>query len=295
MWFAVLSGSYENRFRRAKDRHSMPFKHHPSKASLLSVLNGTADAAEQKAVSEHIALCPRCSIVSERHGLLLRELDAYSQLAPQSKQTQAKSEPLAFPKKATAKTIAARIASGAIAAAALIIIYAWPRHIQTVSAAELLSRAETAQETSDTSQHSYRMNVGSTTCLTTDETWSQPEDSHSGLCGRLHAQLLKTHWDDQRMLSARSYRQWHDSLSQRKDSVLHQEQYWTVKTDTDEGLLRSASLRVRSSDYRPVGLTLKFAALESVSVTESEPTERHVYVPPTRTDTSVKTDSLQHG
>ena len=272
----------------------MPFKHHPSKASLLSVLNGTADAAEQKAVSEHIALCPRCSIVSERHGLLLRELDAYSQLAPQSKQTQAKSKPLAFPKKATAKTIAVRIASGAIAAAALIIIYAWPRHIQTVSAAELLSRAETAQETSDTSQHSYRMNVGSTTCLTTDETWSQPEDSHSGLCGRLHAQLLKTHWDDQRMLSARSYRQWHDSLSQRKDSVLHQEQYWTVKTDTDEGLLRSASLRVRSSDYRPVGLTLKFATLEAVSVTEREPTERHLYVRPAQTDTSVKTDSLQH-
>jgi hypothetical protein len=272
----------------------MPFKHHPSKASLLSVLNGTADAAEQKSVSDHIAVCPRCSIVSERHGLLLRELGTYRDLSPQSKQTQAKSKPLAFPKKTTTKTIAARVVGGAVAAAALIILYAWPRHIQTVSAAELLSRAEASQETVDSSQHSYRMNVGSTTCLTTDATWSQPGDSRSDLCGRLHGQLLKTHWDDRRMLSARSYRQWHDSLSQRRDSVLHQEPYWTVKTDTDEGLLRSASLRVRSSDYRPVGLTLEFAALESVSVTESEPTERHVYVPAMQTNMSVKTESLEH-
>ncbi|MBB5318482.1 hypothetical protein [Tunturibacter empetritectus] len=169
------------------------------------------------------------------------------------------------------------------------MISAWPRHIQTVSAAELLSRAEAAQETADASQHSYRLKVGAATCLTTDATWSRP-----GLCGRLHGQLLKTHWDDRRMLSARSYRQWHDSLSLRRDSVSHQEPYWTVKTDTDEGLLRSASLRVRSSDYRPVRLTLEFAALESVSVVENEPTERHVYVPAVETDMSVKTESLQH-
>jgi hypothetical protein len=272
----------------------MPFKQHPSQASILSVLNGTADEAERRAVSEHIAVCPRCSVVSRRHALLLRELGTYNQLSPQTKQAQANSKSLAFPKKTSAKTTAARIAGGAIAAAALIMISAWPRHIQTVSAAELLSRAEAAQETADTSQHSYRMNVGSTTCLTTDATWSQSGDSRSNLCDRLHGQLLKTHWDDRRMLSARSYRQWHDSLSHRRDSVLHREPYWTVKTDTDEGLLRSASLRVRSSDYRPVGLTLEFAALESVSVVESEPAERHVYVPAMETEMSVKTEGLQH-
>jgi hypothetical protein len=271
----------------------MPFKRHPSQALILSVLNGTADEAEQRVVSEHIAVCSRCRVVSERHGLLLRELGTYSQLTSQS-QAQANSKSLAFPKRTTAKAITAWIAGGAIAATTLIMISPWPRHIQTVSAAELLSRAEAAQETADISQHSYRMNVGSTTCLTTDATWSEPEDSHSDLCGRLHGQLLKTHWDDRRMLSARSYRRWHDSLSRRKDSILHQEPYWTVKTDTDEGLLRSASLRVRSSDYRPVGLTLEFAALEPVSVVENEPAERHVYVPAMATDMSVKTQNLQH-
>ena len=232
----------------------MLFKHHPPKALILSVLNGTADGAEQTAVSNHIAVCARCRVVSERHGLLLRELGTYSRLTSRSTQAQAKSRSLALPQRATAKTIAVRIAGGAMAAAALIMISAWPRHIQTVSAAELLSRAEAAQETANTSQHSYRLHVGATSCLTTDATWSRSGDSRSDPCGRLHGQLLKTPWDDLRMLSARSYRQWHDSLSQRRDSVLHQEPYWTVKTDTNEGLLRSASLRVRSSDYRPVGL-----------------------------------------
>lgn len=272
----------------------MPFKQHPSQASIFSVLNGTADEAERRSVSEHIAVCPRCGVVSRRHGLLLRELRTYSQFTSQSKQAQANPRSLAFPQKTSGKVIRTWIAGGAIAAAALIMISVWPRHIQTVSAAELLSRAEAAQETADNSQHSYRMNVGSTTCLTTDATWSQPGESRSDLCARLHGQLLTTHWDDRRMLSARSYRQWHDSLSKRRDSVLHQEPYWTVKTDTDEGLLRSASLRVRSSDYRPVGLTLEFAALESVSVVENEPTERHIYVPVMETDVSVKTESLQH-
>jgi hypothetical protein len=272
----------------------MPFKLHPSEESLLSVLNGTAAGAERRAVSEHIAVCPRCSVVFERHGLLLRELGSYTRLSLPSKQTQAKPESLAFPRRTAAKTIAIRIAGGAIAATALIMMSAWPRHIQTVSAAELLSRAEAAQETADTSQHFYRMNVGSTTCLTADATWSQLGDRPSNQCGQLHSQLLKTHWDDRRMLSARSYRQWHDSLSQRKDSVLHQEPYWTVKTDTNEGLLRSASLKVRSSDYRPVGLTLEFAALESVFVVENESTQRHVYMPAVLHDMSVKPESLQH-
>jgi hypothetical protein len=272
----------------------MPFKQHPSQASILSVLNGTANEAERRTVSEHIVVCSRCSVVSRRHGLLLRKLGTFSQLTSQSKQAQASPRSLASPQKTSGKITGIWIAGGAIAAAMLIMISVWPRHIQTVSAAELLSKAEMAQETADNSQHSYRMNIGSTSCLTTDATWSQPRDSRSDLCGRLHGQLLKAHWDDRRMLSARSYRQWHDSLSQRRDSVLHQDPYWTVKTDTDEGLLRSASLRVRSSDYRPVGLTLEFAALESVSVVESEPAERHIYVPSMETDVSGKTESLQH-
>ncbi|MBB6142842.1 hypothetical protein HNQ77_000780 [Silvibacterium bohemicum] len=184
--------------------------------------------------------------------------------------------------------------AGAIAAALLIMIFAWPKHIQTVSAAELLSRAEAAQEDTRAGQHSYRLNVGASTCSTTDASWSQPTDSDSDLCGRVRVQLLKAHWDDRRMLSARSYRQWHDSLSRRRDSVLHQEPYWTIKTDTDQGLLRSASLSVRSSDYRPVGLTLEFAGLERVSVIESEPAaERRVYVPSREPETTVKGESVQ--
>src|ERR1700722_4815298 len=124
MWFAVLSENYGNRFRRAKDRDPMPFKHHPSEALILSALNGTADEAERRAVSEHIAVCTRCSVVSERHGLLLRELGTYSQLTSQSKQAQANSKSLTFPKRTTAKTKTAW-AGGAIAAAALIMISAW--------------------------------------------------------------------------------------------------------------------------------------------------------------------------
>jgi hypothetical protein len=138
------------------------------------------------------------------------------------------------------------------------------------------------------------LNVGATTCNTADANWSQSMDASSNPCTRVRGRLLKANWDDRQMLSAHSYRKWHDALAWRRDSVLHQEPYWTLKTDTDRGLLRSASLRVRSSDYRPVELTLEFTAMEPVSVVEGESTERRVYVPAAQPDKQAKGESLQH-
>jgi hypothetical protein len=54
----------------------MPFKRHPSHAVLLSVLNHTAPADEQKLVMAHLTNCIRCRKVANRYEVTLRELNA---------------------------------------------------------------------------------------------------------------------------------------------------------------------------------------------------------------------------
>jgi hypothetical protein len=272
----------------------MPFKHHPSEALILSVLNGTASSAEQTRVSDHVAVCSRCRNVSERKRVLLRGLNDFSRSSLPRERIDEAASTLSFPKRKISKLAVFRFAGSAIAASLFIVILAWPRHIQTVSAAELLSRAETAEVNTATDQHFYRLHVGATACDTGDAYWSEVADSNVSPCTRFRDELHKTNWDDRQMMSARSYRKWHDALTQRRDSVLHQEPYWTLKTDTDQGLLRSASLRVRSSDYRPVELILEFAALQSVSVVEDNPAERHIYVPAAEPAQLAKSEYLQH-
>lgn len=270
----------------------MPFKHHPSTASILSVLNGTAHASEERLILAHFAACSRCHAVAERHRSLLRELSEFSQLSIQSHRDLAPSNLRSFPIKRKSMSTAVRFAGGAIAASLFILFFAWPRKIQVVSAAELLSKAE-ASETNLSNNRQYRLNVGTTTCNTTDSEWSQPIGSSFGLCTHVRSELLQAHWNDHQMLSAHSYRKWHDSLVQHQDSVLHHEPYWTLKTDTNQGPLRSASLRVRSSDYRPVELTLEFSELQPISVVEEKPTERHLHVPVAEADKQVHSERLQ--
>jgi hypothetical protein len=252
----------------------MPFKHHPSESLLLSVLNGTA-ASERDDVSAHLAVCARCRSVAERYGAILSDLRGMDGTATGHHRDMRPIGPpvrtVRFP-----KALVFKAAGGALAASLLLLIFGWPRHIQTVSANEILSRVETAQGTTTGARHFYRLRMGQTTCSTSDAHWGQDVSLNTSPCARAHLQLLQTHWNDREMLSARSYRQWHDGLSKHRDFIYHQEPYWTIKTDTDEGSLRSASLRVRASDYHPVELTLEFASLDPISVVEDEPSELKV-------------------
>jgi hypothetical protein len=255
----------------------MPFKHHPSSSLLLSVLNGSA-TSERDSVSAHVAVCARCRSVSARYGILLGDLRAIGDAA-ERKPFEAR--PVAAPVRVVGfpRAFLVKAAAGAIAAGFLLLMFGWPRHIQTVSASEILSRAEAAQGPAAVARHFYRLRLGQSTCNTADAHWDQDANLNSSPCARARGQLRQARWNDREMLSARSYRQWHDGLAKHRDFLDHQEPYWTIRTETDQGSLRSASLRIRSSDYHPVELTLKFASLDPISVVEDTPSEERVDVP----------------
>lgn len=270
----------------------MSFKRHPSTALILSVLNGTAPVAEREPVLDHFASCVRCQAVSESQRFILQGLSDFNE-SSQKKQSREGARVLTFPEIGKSKTVVLRAALGTIAATILVLTFAWPRHIQTVSAAELLSRVEAAQVSTNTEKHFYSLHMGGTTCHTIDSRWSLPVGSRRSPCACVRGQIQQSNWNDREILSARSYRQWHDGLSNHRDSVLHQTAYWTIKTDTDQGALRSASLRVRESDYRPVELTLEFVAFDPISVVEDESASYRMDMAASDLDKSVKGNSLQ--
>jgi hypothetical protein len=258
----------------------MSFKHHPSKSSIFSVLNGSAGVFERRRVRAHIASCLRCRIVIEHYGPMLRELSV-GRVA----ESPSRSKHLGV----------LRVSAAAAAIAIFVLIFAWPRHIQTVRASEILSRAEAAQSGyEDDGSHFYRLHMGATTCSTQDALWVQAVARNGNTCAQLRDQLSKANWDDRHLVSAHSYRRWHDSLTRRRDFVEHEEPYWTIRTDTDQGVLRSASLRVRTSDYRPVELTLEFTALNPVSVVEYRPSVQTASTHITNMDNTTHPEQLQH-
>jgi len=248
----------------------MLFKRHPSHAALLSVLNHTAPAEEQKLIMAHLTTCVRCRTVADSYEATLSDLNVFGRSRQSSGDARTKAH--SFRNGRIFWSLAIRVSVGIITVAFFALMFLWFRHLQPVDAAELLSRAEAAQAPAKANEHHYRLQLGkhagAAICNTADERWARSIYLSTHPCGCVHNALIKAHWNNEAMLSVRSYRQWHDQLARHRDSVLHEEQYWTIKTDTDQGILQSASLRLRSSDFRPVELTLEFANLEPISVME---------------------------
>jgi hypothetical protein len=75
-------------------------------------------------------------------------------------------------------------------------------------------------------------------------------------------------------LSARSYQKWRDALRRKRDAVSviqrrGQTEAYRVRTDSPEGLLRSASLTVRAHDLRPTHGAFQFAGEALVEIGEA--------------------------
>jgi hypothetical protein len=162
--------------------------------------------------------------------------------------------------------------AAAALALALLLASALPDGIQNVKASELLMRAERAEEvrqrTADHDQRLYRIqdNVNNLTCQLTDSVWRPVTIHAASECESAHNLFLKSRWNVKDPLSVRSFRDWHDSLVTHRDSVVQDSLYSTIRTETSQGGTFVASLRVISSNYRPVELRLEFAGAHEISV-----------------------------
>ena len=249
------------------NRASTPSRRHPSQSRILTVLNGSATGRKARDVREHLKSCLRCNKFAEESGRFLTEISTCAHIDE--------------PRTSTNKSHASRARwvlhrrwapAVAIGTAFLIAVSSIPDGIPQVRADELLARAEISQQTRSgktlvsTQLYRARTESSDTTCQIAPAGWQLVVGRAKGACDDMHRTLLRANWNADDPLSARWYRKWHDSLASRHDSLVRGELYSTVRTETSRGAITAASLRVFSSDYRPVELRLELANTRAISI-----------------------------
>ncbi len=71
-------------------------------------------------------------------------------------------------------------------------------------------------------------------------------------CEFLADRFHEAGWNRSELLSARAFQRWRKALHHKRDSIHQITDATEVTTTTEEGSIRSATLRLRSSDDRPV-------------------------------------------
>jgi hypothetical protein len=139
----------------------------------------------------------------------------------------------------------------------------------SVQASELLQKAILASDSRPAKPHLLRIRTkaasvtrrtGSDHALRSNTADQQTLDSVETLFHNANY-----NWDDP--LSARSYSAWRDQLSTKRDQVLEQQNSYRIRTATDSGDLREASLRLTSQDLQPTEGRFEFRNQDWVEIT----------------------------
>jgi hypothetical protein len=249
------------------NKASAASRRHPSQSRILTLLNGSATGRKARDVREHLKSCLRCNKFAEESGKFLTEISTCARIDE--------------PRTGTNKPDESRVgwvlhrkwaSVVAIGTAFFIAASSVPDGIPQVRADELLARAQGSQETHSgkamqlNQLYRARMESGDTTCQVAHAGWQLVAGHANGECEELHRTLLGANWSADDPLSVRWYRKWRDSLAHRHDSLVRGELYSVVRTETSQGAIAAASLRVFSSDYRPVELRLELADSRAISV-----------------------------
>ncbi|MBL8173647.1 MAG: zf-HC2 domain-containing protein [Bryobacterales bacterium] len=234
---------------------------HATEEQILAWLDGElADAG----VEAHIAGCEQCRV---RGSDLGTASDAYGEYWKRRKQ-QAPPPPRTWKDASELMLRTPAHARGgawmAIAASVLLGVFAVWRFSapEKVSAAELLGKAES---TVSTTAGGMRIEIRSKRDkMVRPAVWRRTGDG-----ARLRRLFASANYDWESPLSVRSYRAWRESVTVRSDSVDVQPQLYVVRTETDGGVLREATLSLRKSDLRPVACHLEFRDDEQIDIVEA--------------------------
>ena len=164
------------------------------------------------------------------------------------------------------------------AAVALMLVWALLyryRQTPSVQASELLRKAVVAAQARPARPHHLRLQTRDHRLVRW--TGAQPAAADAG--DRQTLDSLKTlfvaanyNWDDP--LSARAYQAWRNQLPAKRDQVTRQQDGYGIRTDSDSGELKEATLTLRSQDLQPTEGRFEFRNQEWVEITDlSDETE----------------------
>lgn len=186
----------------------------------------------------------------------------------------------------------------ALAAAAAVLmsigIFYQLHHTPAVQAAALLQRAVSAAGAHPLPARRIQIRTRSRQFTRTIGGHAVVSEQPADLAA-LAAMFAAAHYDWRDPLSARSYAEWRNSLSEKHDEVSTTGDSYRIRTSTDAGELASASLTLRATDLRPVESRLEFRGangatpdwIELTDITDASPdngapVETNVEAPPRR-------------
>lgn len=173
------------------------------------------------------------------------------------------------------------LASSLVAAAAIIIIFLiWQRSVRPVSAAELLTRAESwdssARKAGEPGVLYRRIRISTPHKSVVRDLYRDREGRRHSRAEQLEPELASLQpklaaagvsLDEP--LSASAYREWHDRQQVKGDKVERSgNNLLTLTTTTDSSLVSQESLTVREDDFRPVRRTVDFKNTGTVEIAE---------------------------
>src|ERR1700733_5096613 len=164
-----------------------------------------------------------------------------------------------------------------VLSAALFLI--WQRNAQTVSANELLEKAEAWDQNGTPEGRTgvfYQRIEIRTKNLALERTvyrdaqgHRQPRLSDSNESDReLRETLALAGVNWQRPLSAADFQQWRDRLKDKKDKVRHKSGLLTLITSTESTDVKEASITVRDTDFHPTARRLVLRDLGEIEISE---------------------------
>jgi hypothetical protein len=222
-------------------------------------------------------VAPHLPLRTSARDQFLRKLDEVSREAPAPWPAQV----VRFLRSASAPMMNPIFATFLIVvAAAAAIFVVWQFNAPTVSASELLNRAQ-VWDTNAASQRRQGVIYQKVEIRTPTVTFDQscyrdiegrrrPRRADASLQQIALQKAFKSGGVDwQRPLSALDFRTWNEQLPEKKDEVFSDRRgTLTLRTRTNSSDVREESLTVRSSDFRPVARRLVFRDLGEIDISE---------------------------
>jgi hypothetical protein len=267
-------------------------RNHPSRASILAALNGSATERESQSIREHLIGCSQCEAFAQQSKLLLTDLLQYANSMPRQETSHVRPSWHAWWPSRRSWVSAMAVATAFLIASSL------PDGVPNIQASELLQRAEKAEESRQHEatplHHLYRFldAKSGTTCRVAAVAWQTVADHSSGSCDGMQRLFLNTKWSIQEPLSVHTYRQWRDSLAVHRDSVFAGQLYSIVRTETSQGNIAAASLKVLNFSYKPVELRLEFTDSRAISVETDDSAPAESITTANRTTQPIETPNL---
>ncbi len=255
---------------------------HPDFEDLLLWQSGELDPAEAARIAEHLRSCLSCQKeLAGIESIKERVVNVNTLAAQRSFHAAFEQRQRSFWLRAFAPLFTPRFGMAAVASVLIValLFVSLTQFTPAARAETLLNHAIDTQEKESGATRFFRVESPSLQCRFGMEEQGFPVraailQQDQKRCQALTEAFHYAGWEKGDLLSGWSFQRWRKGLHHKRDSIRKLTDAVEVTTSTDEGAIHTATLRLRSSDDRPVSGRYEFAAdmrEETVEVTEYVP------------------------